>query len=187
MIMCVIPARAGSKRIPGKNIRMLGGKPVMAHSIECAQDSGLFDVVAVSTDSTEIGLIARSYGANFFRRDPQNASDTATDADVIQEILSFSPCDYLCYLYPIAPLIEPHHLRWGYNAVRGPSWKVTARGPDGRDAGAFYWVDAARFVHGEYYSTDADSVYLPDDIVCDVNTEDDWTELERKYRRLHAF
>lgn len=60
----LIPARCGSKRIPDKNIHILGGKPLMAHTIETAIQSGLFKDVIVSSDSEVYLDIAKSYGAN---------------------------------------------------------------------------------------------------------------------------
>ena len=61
--IAIIPARAGSQRIPGKNVRMLAGHPLLAYSIAAAQHSGVCDRIVVSTDSPEIADIARSYGA----------------------------------------------------------------------------------------------------------------------------
>ena len=62
-IIAIIPARGGSKRIPGKNIRPLVGKPIIAYTITAALESGLFEHVVVSTDSQEIADVARQYGA----------------------------------------------------------------------------------------------------------------------------
>ena len=59
----IITARGGSKRIPQKNIRDFCGKPILAYSIEAAKTSDVFDEVMVSTDSEEIALIAKEYGA----------------------------------------------------------------------------------------------------------------------------
>ena len=61
--IAIIPARAGSQRIPGKNIRPLAGHPLLAYSIAAAQQSGVCDRVIVSTDSAEIAEIATAYGA----------------------------------------------------------------------------------------------------------------------------
>ncbi|MGI8632652.1 MAG: cytidylyltransferase domain-containing protein [Solirubrobacterales bacterium] len=61
--VALIPARAGSTRVPGKNIRPLAGQPLIAYSIAAAIKSGLFDAVVVSTDSEEIASVARSVGA----------------------------------------------------------------------------------------------------------------------------
>ena len=63
MKLAVIPARGGSKRIPRKNIKLFGGKPMIAWSIEAAIQSGCFDRIIVSTDDAEIADVARAYGA----------------------------------------------------------------------------------------------------------------------------
>ncbi|GCC50611.1 acylneuraminate cytidylyltransferase family protein [Chryseotalea sanaruensis] len=62
-IVAIIPARGGSKRIPGKNIIDFMGKPLIAWTIEAARDSGLFEKIVVSTDSEEIATVARQWGA----------------------------------------------------------------------------------------------------------------------------
>jgi CMP-N-acetylneuraminic acid synthetase len=62
-IVAIIPARGGSKRIPGKNIIDFMGKPMIAWTIEAARDSGLFEKIVVSTDSEEIATMARRWGA----------------------------------------------------------------------------------------------------------------------------
>ncbi len=61
--VAIIPARGGSKRVPGKNIIDFAGKPMIAWSIEAARDSGLFDKIVVSTDSEEIASVAKRFGA----------------------------------------------------------------------------------------------------------------------------
>ena len=61
--LCAIPARAGSKRLPGKNLLPLGGKPMIAHTIETARASGLFDEVYVCTEDDRIADVARQFGA----------------------------------------------------------------------------------------------------------------------------
>lgn len=63
-ILCTIPARGGSKRLPRKNLRKLAGKPLIAYTIETAQQSGLFENVYVCTDDEEIAGIAREYNAS---------------------------------------------------------------------------------------------------------------------------
>ncbi len=61
--VALIPARAGSQRVPGKNVRELAGHPLLAYSIAAARESGAFDAIVVSTDSEEIADVARRYGA----------------------------------------------------------------------------------------------------------------------------
>jgi CMP-N-acetylneuraminic acid synthetase len=64
-MVAVVPARGGSKRIPRKNIKPFCGKPVIAWSIQAAQESRLFDSVIVSTEDAEIAAVAQSYGAEY--------------------------------------------------------------------------------------------------------------------------
>jgi N-acylneuraminate cytidylyltransferase len=86
--LAVIPARGGSKRLPGKNIRNFLGRPVIARSIDAAISSGLFSEVMVSTNSAEIARVAQSCGASVpFMRSEANADDFATIADVLAEVL----------------------------------------------------------------------------------------------------
>ncbi|WP_415238423.1 cytidylyltransferase domain-containing protein [Seleniivibrio woodruffii] len=85
-VLCTICARGGSKGVLNKNIRELNGKPLIAHTIEQALETKLFDHVVVSTDSDEIAEAAVRYGAEvFFKRDAELASDTAGKLDVIRD------------------------------------------------------------------------------------------------------
>lgn len=84
-IVCLIPARGGSKGLPRKNIRLLAGKPLIAYSIEAAQDCPLIDRVIVSTDDDEIADAAKKYGAEIpFKRPTELAADDATTESVLQ-------------------------------------------------------------------------------------------------------
>ena len=84
-----IPARQGSKRVPGKNVRVLNGHPMLAYSIAPAIESGVFDSVIVSTDSEEIAAIARHYGADVpFLRPAAFASDTSPDIEWLAHALA---------------------------------------------------------------------------------------------------
>ena len=74
MRIAVIPARGGSKRVPGKNIRPFAGKPVIVWPIKAALSSGLFDQVIVSTDDAEIAEVARAAGASVPFVRPENLS-----------------------------------------------------------------------------------------------------------------
>jgi N-acylneuraminate cytidylyltransferase len=79
--VALIPARAGSQRVPGKNVRELAGHPLLAYSIAAAQESGAFDAVLVSTDSSEIADVARRYGADVPELRPAELA-TATSSDI---------------------------------------------------------------------------------------------------------
>jgi N-acylneuraminate cytidylyltransferase len=83
-----IPARLGSKRVPGKNIRALAGHPMIAYTIAPAIDSGVFSSVIVSTDSEEIAAVARHYGAEVpFLRPAAFAGDTSPDIEWLEHAL----------------------------------------------------------------------------------------------------
>ena len=74
--LAVIPARGGSKRLPGKNVRLLAGEPLIAYSIRAALESGVFDLVVVSTDDPAIAAVAVEHGASVpFLRDASLADD----------------------------------------------------------------------------------------------------------------
>ena len=87
-MIAVIPARGGSKRIPGKNVRPLAGTPLIAYTIAAALDSGLFEEVVVSTDSPEIAEIASHYRAQVpFLRDEQLSDDFTPVSEVTADTL----------------------------------------------------------------------------------------------------
>lgn len=82
--IALIGARAGSERVPGKNIRPLAGHPLLAYAIATARHAGVFDRVLVSTDSEEIADVARRYGADVpFLRPPEYATATSPDIEWI--------------------------------------------------------------------------------------------------------
>lgn len=117
--VAIIPARGGSKRIPGKNIKDFCGKPMIAYSIEAALASKLFDRVIVSTDSEEIAEVARKYGAEIpFTRSAELSTDCADCVDVVLDTikqlrLAGFNYEYACCLYATAPFIEPDYLKKG--------------------------------------------------------------------------
>lgn len=86
--VALIPARQGSKRVPGKNVRLLRGHPAIAYTIAPAVESGVFESVIVSTDSEEIAGIARHYGAEVpFLRPAAFAGDTSPDIEWLEHAL----------------------------------------------------------------------------------------------------
>lgn len=108
--LAIVPARSGSKGLPGKNIKPFGGKPLLAHSVCAAQDSCCFQNIIVSTDSEEYAQIARKYGAEVpFLRNPENSSDYASSWDVVAEVLELykergMQFDSVTLLQPTSPL-----------------------------------------------------------------------------------
>jgi N-acylneuraminate cytidylyltransferase len=88
IIVALIPARQGSKRVPGKNARPLGGHPMLAYTIAAAVEGGIFESVIVSTDSEEMAALARHYGAEVpFLRPAAYAGDTSPDIEWLAHLL----------------------------------------------------------------------------------------------------
>lgn len=89
-VIGIIPARGGSKGVPGKNIRLLAGKPLVAYTIEAALAAKSLDRVVVSTDDKEIARISKEYGAEVpFLRPKHLAKDTTPDLPVFQHALQY--------------------------------------------------------------------------------------------------
>jgi CMP-N-acetylneuraminic acid synthetase len=82
--VALIPARSGSERVPGKNIRPLGGHPLLAYAVATALQAGVFERVVCSTDSGKIAEVAQRYGADVpFLRPPELATSTSPDIEWI--------------------------------------------------------------------------------------------------------
>ncbi len=130
MHVAIIPARGGSKRIPRKNIKDFGGRPMIAFAIEAALESGLFENVVVSTDDAEIAGIARDYGAAVpFERPPELADDFAVTTDVMAHAADWAvkaagerTLESLCCIYPTAPLLLSEDLKRGLSALQSGDW-----------------------------------------------------------------
>lgn len=149
--VAIIPARGGSKGVPGKNIRPLGGRPLLAWSIDAALDAGIAPYV--SSDSLEILEIAASHGAGIIRRPEVLATDTALTDPVLLHalgavgVLCKEPIDYIVTLQPTCPIRRPGLVRECLEKIRATDadslftgyrlhfvwWKETV-GPDSMSA-----------------------------------------------------
>ena len=115
-ILAIIPARSGSKRLPGKNIKLLNGKPLIQWTIEAALKSTYIDEVLVSTDCDEIITLANKLGGLApFKRPKELATDTASSVDVALHALSFveslgEKYTYVVFLQPTSPLRNEKHI-----------------------------------------------------------------------------
>ncbi len=122
--VAVIPARAGSKRIVGKNTKHFCGKPLLQYSIDAALNSGLFDRVIVSTDSEEIAELANTLGAETPFLRPHNLADdyTGTREVINHAIESLQELgyefDYCCCIYATAPFLQQRYLLEGFNKLQ---------------------------------------------------------------------
>lgn len=116
MNIAIIPARAGSKRIKNKNIKLFNGKPIIYYAIKKAINSKIFKKVIVSTDSYKIKKISEKYGADVpFLRPDSLSDDFAGTIDVIKHAIKkiSNKNDKnlnICCIYPATPLLKKNDL-----------------------------------------------------------------------------
>ena len=109
-ILAIIPARGGSKGLPGKNIKPLCGKPLIGWTIEQAQSSKYIDEIFVSTDSNEIAAVAEDFGIKVpFLRPTELATDTSPSSAFVLHTIGYyrnkgQEFDYILLLEPTSPL-----------------------------------------------------------------------------------
>ena len=108
-IICIIPARGGSKRLPRKNVIDFLGKPIIAYTIEAALQASVFERIVVSTEDVEIAEVALRFGAQVSKRPVSLATDASTVVEVCLDLLEREKMygriyDILCCLYATAPL-----------------------------------------------------------------------------------
>ena len=195
MRLAVIPAKGTSRRIPGKNLRLFHGHPIMAYSIETALRSGLFDHVAVSTESYEVTEVAKRYGAEIVKRPFDLAEIHMPDCGT-QEVARHAietyikggcPITHACCIYPTAPLMLVEDLYWGWAILNGtfpPADFVYSIGYNLKDAGQWYWGTAQAFLNRRpLHNVEPDVLRVPidDARVCDINTEEDWQRAEQLF------
>lgn len=123
--VAIIPARGGSKRLPCKNILPLGGRPMIAHPINLARQSGLFERVVVSTEHSKIAKISEEAGAEVFERSDELATDKATVVQVCLDVLwrleqEGAEPEAFCCLYATAAFLTVQDLLDSRARLTGP-------------------------------------------------------------------
>lgn len=160
-VIAIIPARGGSKSVPGKNIRALGGKPLLAWSIEVARQVSEIDRIIVSTDDAQIASVGRTYGADVYTRPPHLATDEALVIDALKDLLrtlqaEHGTPEWVVLLEPTCPLRIADDVRGclnliaqGYDSVAtfkdaelNPhrAWRIIDGVPEVFIAGAVPWL-----------------------------------------------
>lgn len=100
-LVALIPARKGSKRCPGKNMRYLAGKPLFLHTVEVASESGMFEDIVVCTDDVEIAQLSALALVRYLQR--EEVSDTQPDIDWVRPALERVECNAFAILRPTSP------------------------------------------------------------------------------------
>ena len=148
-IIAIIPARGGSKGIPGKNIKNFEGKPLICHSIEYAKESSLIRDIYVSTDDEQIAHISKTAGSKIIIRPSELATDTATTESAIAHALNNidnSP-DIIVLLQPTSPLRPKKSLDSIINTfIDGHYDSLLSLSPSNN----FFWKIDSNVVQAEY-------------------------------------
>lgn len=124
-VVAVIPARANSKRIPNKNLRLLNNHPMVYYAIKNALDSKYIDDVILTTDSEEIALVGNQMNIEVHMRDERLCGDDITLDPVIYDVVKRKECDYVISMQPTSPtlLVDTldkaikHCIEGGYDSV----------------------------------------------------------------------
>lgn len=151
--VAVIPARGGSKAIPRKNIKILGGKPLIAWPIELALSIKEIDRVIVSSDDDEIISVAKKYGAEVLFKRPKNLSDDITPTfPVIEHALQYLVnqekyrVDNVVLLYATTPFLKKERIEQGIHTLNTTD---------------FDSIIGVRQVHGLLWKEEEKGKYLP--------------------------
>ena len=182
MNIAIIPARAGSKRIPKKNVRPFHGKPILAYSIETAIKCGLFEAVVVSTEDQDFAAVAKHYGAKVHMRPARLADDITGTQEVMRSALTWwkdthgdQPSELACCIYATAPMLHPGDLIAAAALKPRHSYVYVP--------GYFYFGHTLAFIAAVPIE-DGFEMPFPGSRYIDINTEDDWRRAERMYQEM---
>lgn len=208
--VCIIPSRAGSKRIPHKNSKDFLGRPIIEYPLDAIEASELFDAVVVSTDDERVAGIAKERGCRVLSRPSELAGDHVTTAQVLEHALwHYDGYDNACCVYPTSVFLTPELLKEGHSLLPAnvfaatpypasiyrafnKGWKMVY--PDNRDtrtqdlpehfydAGLMYWAEIERFLARPVLLDGKMEAVVVRNVV-DINTPDDWTLAESLYER----
>ena len=110
-IIAMIPVRLGSKRVPNKNLRLLGNKPLVAHIIEAAKEANVFDEIVINSESDIFKEIADEYGVKFYKRPDHLSTDEATNDDFTLDFMHNINGDMLIQLLATSPFITSTQIK----------------------------------------------------------------------------
>lgn len=200
----IIPARGGSKRLPGKNVKPIMGMPLIYWSIKTCQDSKLLGDFAVSTDDSEIKACALKYGAKVIDRPPDLAIDSASVIPTLIHALKPTDADAMVMIQPTSPIRteqildqclskfeseKPDSLSTGFNSVHFewgsmPSMASQLMRP-------FFYNDGCVEIHkrevtmaGLTYGANRYKFYVPQYFSHEIDNEIDFIEVEAVMKHL---
>ena len=197
-IVALIPARTGSVRVKGKNLRVLGGHPLLAYSIASAIESGVFGAVVVSTNDEETAAVARHYGAEVpFLRPQEMAGPLSPDIEWVEHTLDRlardgRPFDCFSILRPTSPFRPAETIRRAWDAFRAEAGADSLRAVEKvrQHPGKMWIVRGKRMMpllpfgpkeqpwHSSQYQS------LPEVFVQNASLEIAWTRVVREGRTI---
>lgn len=185
MRVAIIPARGGSTRLPGKNIKYFFGKPIIWYSICAARASGVFDAVYVTTDSPLVASITEQYGAMTIWRPEELARDEVGTQEVMRHAVQWvdgSP-EFACCIYATAPMLRPMTLQLAAETLERSSLDyIVPVATWLRDPGQFYMGRTVAFREGRSLIGPRTGMMMIDPATeCDINVEQDWKRAEEMY------
>jgi len=120
--LAIVPARGGSKRLKNKNIKFFFGKPILQRTFNIIKESGLFDQIILTSDSSRIKKLGKKIGFNFvLDRSKKLANNKATTLEVIKDSILKYNCDefnFVCCIYPCNPLLQIRDLKKTFKIVK---------------------------------------------------------------------
>ncbi len=124
--LAIIPARGGSKRVKGKNLLDINGKPLLWYSIKSSEDFGKFDEIIVNSEDENILQFASQCGINIYKRPGNLANDTSKVLEVLKEqivAMALEPDTLVCVLLPTCPLRSVEDLEKAYGLFKANAFK----------------------------------------------------------------
>lgn len=178
-IVGLIVARQGSRRLPGKNMRPLCGKPLIAWTIEAAKASRLLTDIVCSSDDERVIDLCVELDVEVIVRPAELATDTATSESVILHALERYPADVVCLLQPTSPLRIAEDIDACVAAAMRAGCALTESMSDpGKPNGAVYAARTEHFrLHGGFHG--AVGLVMPARRSVDIDTADDFERAEK--------
>ena len=175
-ILGVIPARGGSKRLLRKNIADLGGKPLLAWTVEAARKSDVLAKLIVSSEDDEILSVARKLSVATVVRPAELATDEATSVSVLQHAIAevHELFDFVVLLQPTSPFRSASDIVCGVAHLKGGYYPLVSATEGGwKPNGAFYGAKPSWVLKGTLYDRRSPRFYMPTERSIDIDTAED--------------
>lgn len=182
---CVIPARAGSKRIKHKNIRLLNGRPLIDYALKAAIDSKIFPMIIVSSDDMKVLEHAYSYFRTEIVQPHRRPKPLCLDGVPIKTVVRYCLQLYRseeigCLIQPTNPLITPEQIKEAFEVFKEKKVDYLIGMCNGKDIGFHFFHKAALYRDFDQLWDMTDLKWISYEMKgIDIDVEEDWVEAER--------